>query len=88
MAAKKRNGSKPKAAKAAAEYRTRALGEVFWLAYQELPEEDKEVFFEHLLADPDLREDLWDTLVVMSRKDEPTRPYEEFEKELRDEGLL
>lgn len=88
MATKKRNGAKAKVAEAAAEYRTHALGEVVWLAYRALSEEDKEVFFKHLLADPELREDLMDTIIAMERRNEPTRPYREVREEMIREGLL
>jgi hypothetical protein len=64
------------------------MSEVVWLAYQALSDVDKESFWGRVLSDPDLREDLLDSIVAITRDGEPTRPWNEFEKELRDEGLL
>lgn len=37
---------------------------------------------------PDLVEDLRDIIVILERKEEPPRSYEEFTEELRAEGRL
>ena len=85
MATKKRNGAK--AAEAAAEYRTQALGEVFWLAFQQLSEDDQGAFLRRLFEDPDWFEDIYDSIAIIQARKDPTRPFEEFEEELRSEGL-
>lgn len=48
-----------------------------------LRESEKEEFWQALLGDGKLREDLHDALVLWERRDEPTRPFEEFEREER-----
>lgn len=88
MATKKRNGAKAKVAEAAAEYRTQALGEVFWLAFQQLSEDDQGAFVNKLLEDPEWFEDIYDSISIIQARNEPSRPFEEFEEELRRDGLL
>jgi hypothetical protein len=87
MATKKRNAS-PKVAEAAPEYGAKPVSETFWLAFQELPDLDRVAFFERLIEDEELREDLLDSIVIMNRRGEPTRPFEEFVEELRRDGRL
>ena len=41
-----------------------------------------------LLEWGELWEDIYDNIVAQERKDEPVTPLEEFERELRAEGLL
>lgn len=86
MVTKKRGT--PKVAEAAPEYRAKPLSETFWLAFQELPDLDRVAFFERLIEDEELREDLLDSIVIMNRRGEPASDYKEFEKELRRDGLL
>jgi hypothetical protein len=100
MATKKR--ASPQAAEAKAAYRTRPrrratasaaktperpLGEVFWLAFQQLSEDDQGAFLRRLLEDPDWFEDIYDSIAIIQARKGPTRPFEEFEEELRREGL-
>lgn len=77
---------------AAPEYKARAdaesLGEVFWLAFQALPEDARDAFLSKLLDDPELREDLFDSIIMIERRDEPTQPYREIREELVRDGLL
>jgi hypothetical protein len=87
VTAKKRNGARAKVAEAAAEYRTQALGEVFWLAFQQLSKGDQGVFLRRLLEDPGWFEDIFDSIMIIQSRNEPTRPFEEFEEDLRREGL-
>lgn len=69
-------------------YSTRPLSEVMWLAFASLSEEDRTAFLQRLLDDPDTFEDLADSIMIIERRDEPSRPYEEFHEELKREGLL
>ena len=89
--------TKPKARKTTAGVRERAatyetpsrsLAEVFWLAFQALPEEDRNAFLSRLLADPEVYEEIADAVTMIEAQDEPSRPFEEFEEELRRDGLL
>lgn len=102
MAAKKRDLTATKLGEAKAEYRARpqrrksrtaktpqpALGEVFWLAFQQLSEDDQQVFIRRLFDDPDWFEDIYDSIMTFEAKKGRGRPYEKFEEELRREGLL
>lgn len=65
-----------------------ALGEVFWLAFQSLDEDAKSAFLSKLLEDPEMREDLYDSILSLEARGEPTRPYAEIRKELVRDGLL
>lgn len=102
MAAKKRDMTATKLGEVKAEYRTRpkraksrvariqqpVWGEVFWLAFQQLSADDQRAFIGRLFEDPDWFEDIYDSIMTFEAKKERGRPYEEFEKELRREGLL
>jgi hypothetical protein len=88
VATKKRNGAKAKVAEATAEYRTQALGEVFWLAFQQLSEDDQRAFMTKLLEDPEWYEDIYDAIMSIKARKEPARPYREVAAELRRDGLL
>ncbi|MDO8614738.1 MAG: hypothetical protein Q7T33_03250 [Dehalococcoidia bacterium] len=71
-----------------AAYKTRSAGEELWRAFQALPDEERAVFLRKLLDDDALREDLADSIVMIEREGEPSRPFEEFVEELRREGRL
>lgn len=85
---KRKAASVSKIAEAAPTYGARPLSDVFWLAFQDLSERDRIAFFERLIEDLELREDLLDSIVVVNHRGEPTTPFEEFEEELRRDGLL
>ena len=62
-----------------------ATAEVFWTAFNALPEETREKVIEKMLADTVLREeveDLLDLEVVKERSNEPTRPLDDVLAEL------
>ncbi len=89
--------TKPKARKTTASVRERAatyetpsrsLAEVFWLAFQALPEDDRNAFLSRLLADSEVYEELADAVAIIEARQEPSRPYEEFREEMIREGLL
>jgi len=52
-----------------------ALAEVFWLAFKSLDEETKDEIVRKMLADEDLREELYDAALVEERAGEPTRDF-------------
>ena len=85
---------KPKASKqpmvreAAAAYEVREIAEVFWLAFKSLSAEDQGAFLDRLLRDPEFFEDIADSILIIEREHEPSRPFEEFVEELRREGRL
>jgi hypothetical protein len=63
-------------------------GGALWSAFEALDEDGKHDFLARLLEDAEMREDLFDSILVIERRDEPTRPYEDFEAEMRKQGLL
>lgn len=71
---------------AAPSTQVRPLGEVFWLAYRKLSEEDRDAFLSKLLDDDNLRGALLDTILLAERRDGPYHPeYETYLKELEQE---
>jgi hypothetical protein len=71
-----------------ATYEIRSMAEVFWLAFKSLSADDQGAFLERLLNDPEFFEDIADSVIAIEREAEPSRPYDEFEAELRREGRL
>jgi hypothetical protein len=47
-----------------------------------LPAEERKRVFEFLVSDQELREDLEDSLLLESRRDEPSRPLEDVLRDL------
>ncbi len=47
-----------------------------------LPAEERERVIEFLVSDQELREDLEDSLLLESRRDEPSRPLEDVLRDL------
>lgn len=47
-----------------------------------LPAQERERVFEFLVSDRELREDLADSLLLESRRDEPSRPLEDVLRDL------
>jgi hypothetical protein len=60
---------------------TEATAEVFITALKAMSVEVRERIYEHLVQDPDLMEDLLDIAVIESRRDEPSRSFDDFIKE-------
>ena len=58
-----------------------AKAENYLNAFNSLSKEEKKVVLVNLLKDPDFREDLIDIAIIEQRKDEPSRPLEEYLKE-------
>lgn len=55
-----------------------AKAEVFLLALQGLSKAEREAVLARLLADPWLREDLLDIVLIEQRRDEPSRPFRDY----------
>lgn len=51
-------------------------------------EEGKTAFLQRLLGDPEVYDEVMDAIAMIEGQDEPTRPFSEFEEELRREGRL
>lgn len=60
---------------------TNALAEVFWLAFKSLDEKTKDEVVRKMLADEDLREELYDAALVEDRAGEPVRDFNDYLKE-------
>ena len=92
--ARKRKAPVPKVREAAREYRTKStkseesLGEAFWLAFQQLPDEAQGHVIRRMLADPEWFEELADSIISIEREGEPERPYEQVREEMIRNGLL
>jgi hypothetical protein len=59
-----------------------------WAAFEALSPDQRGDFLARLVEDDELREDLLDSIVMVQRRGQPSRPYEEFVEELRREGRL
>lgn len=93
MPAKKRPGT-AKLKEAAPKYTARSrvrdseakpkagTGKALWELLQTLPEEEQTAFAQKLMADRDWYEDICDTIAMRRAKQEPGRPFKEFEAEL------
>ncbi|MCK4357320.1 MAG: hypothetical protein KAW92_01000 [Candidatus Cloacimonetes bacterium] len=55
-----------------------AKADVFWLAFRSLPKKERHIFIEKLFVDKEFREDLIDTMILVQRHDEPSRPLEDY----------
>ncbi len=91
--ARKRKAPVPKVREAAREYRTKSqdesLGEAFLATFRALPEDARDAFLTKLLeGHPELREDIYDSIIAIESRGEPTRPYREIREELIRDGLL
>ena len=73
------------AGKSRARIKKASPGEALWEMLQSLPEEEQSAFVKQMLKNPEWREDIMDICVVMARKGEPKRPFEEFIAELERE---
>lgn len=64
------------------------MGEVFWLAFQQLSDEEQGVFVQKLFDDPEWYEDIYDAVMSNIARKESARPYSEVQEELIRDGLL
>ena len=63
--------------------KTQATAEVFWTAFQVLPQKEQEAVLRRILKDKTLREDLIDLAIIESRRAEPARPLRQYLEETR-----
>ena len=57
---------------------TEATAEIFWTAFRALSRKEREAVVEKLLSDKEFMEDLIDIVIIEQRKEEPSRPLEEY----------
>ncbi|MEK7369078.1 MAG: hypothetical protein AABZ62_05380 [Planctomycetota bacterium] len=57
---------------------TEATAEIFWTAFRALSKKEREAVVEKLLRDKEFMEDLTDIVIIEQRKEEPSRPLEEY----------
>ena len=57
---------------------TEATAEIFWTAFRALSRKEREAVVEKLLSDKEFMEDLTDIVIIEQRKEEPSRPLEEY----------
>jgi len=55
-----------------------ATAEVFWTAFQALSANEREAVVQRLVRDEQFMEDLIDIVILEQRKDEPSRPLEDY----------
>lgn len=63
-----------------------AKAEVFWMAFRGLPKKEKQSIIERLLKDKEFMEDLIDIAILRQRREEPSRPLEEYLAERKKRG--
>jgi hypothetical protein len=67
---------------------SQAKAEVFWMAFRGLPKKEKQSIIERLLKDKEFMEDLIDIATLRQRREEPSRPLEEYLAERIKEELF
>jgi hypothetical protein len=55
-----------------------AKAEVFWMAFKGLPKKERQSVIERLLKDTEFMEDLIDIAILEQRREEPSRPLEDY----------
>jgi hypothetical protein len=55
-----------------------AKADVFWMAFKGLRKKERQSFIERLLTDPEFMEDLKDIATIELRREEPSRPLEDY----------
>ena len=55
-----------------------AKAEVFWMAFQGLPKNERKSVIERFLKDKEFVEDLIDVSILEQRRNEPSRPLEDY----------
>jgi len=55
-----------------------AKAEGFWLAFKSLSKRDQQAIVERLLIEKDFMEDLIDICTIEQRRDEPSRPLDDY----------
>ncbi len=57
---------------------TEAKADIFLLAFYSLPKSEQQAIIQELFSEKEFRQDLLDIAVFESRRDEPSRPIEEY----------
>jgi len=60
-----------------------AKAEVFWMAFKGLQKKGRQSVIERLLKDKEFKEDLIDIAIIEQRKNEPSKPLEDYLTEKR-----
>jgi hypothetical protein len=55
-----------------------ATAQIFWTAFCAMPKKEREAIIEKLLAETEFMEDLFDSVILKQRENEPSRPLEEY----------
>lgn len=55
-----------------------AKAEVFWMAFKGLPKKERQSVIERLLKDTEFMEDLIDIAILEQRREESSRPLEDY----------
>ncbi len=55
-----------------------AKADVFWMAFKGLPRKERQSVIERLLTDKEFMEDLIDIATIELRREEPSRPLENY----------
>jgi hypothetical protein len=58
-----------------------ATAEVFWTAFKVLPRAEQQAILRRIVRDQNLRHDLIDLALIEERRDEPSRPLQDYLKE-------
>ena len=57
---------------------TEATAQVFWTAFQAMPQKEREAIVERFLTEKNFMEDLIDVVILRQRENEPSRPLEQY----------
>jgi len=60
------------------------IAEVFWIAFKNLDPKSQEEIIRRIIADERLREEIFDAVLIESRKDEPVEDFEKYVTGLED----
>ncbi len=55
-----------------------AKAEIFWMAFKGLPKKESQSVIERFLKEAEFREDLIDIAILEQRREEPSRPLEDY----------
>ncbi len=64
-----------------------AKAEVFWMAFKGMSKKERQFVIERLLKEKEFMEDLMDIVLLEQRRNEPSRPLEEYLAERRRKGV-
>ena len=57
---------------------TEATAQVFWTAFQAMPQKEREAIVERFLTEKNFMEVLVDIVILRQRENEPSRPLEQY----------